>query len=81
MAGQRRGDIGGAECDNNGYDDVLDLDGCYFVYIYVRDPGRARELEASKEAERRRKKRMVTVPLSEFSRNRASLAYGDRGGV
>ena len=48
MAGQRWEDIGGAGRDNEGYGDVLDLNGCYFVYICVRDPGRARELEARK---------------------------------
>ena len=36
------------------------------------DPGRAREMEARKEAERRRKERMGTVPLSELSGHRAS---------
>ena len=41
--------------DYDSYDDVLDLDGCYFVYVCVRDPGRARDLEARKEVERRRK--------------------------
>ena len=53
--------------DNEKYDDILNLDGCYFVYICVRDPGRARELESRKGAGRRRKERMGTVPLSEFS--------------
>ena len=71
MSGQRRGGIGGVCRDDNGYDDVLNLDGCYFVYVCVRDPGRARELEARKEAEHRRKERMSTAPLSEFSGNRA----------
>ena len=37
-------------------------------------------MEARKEAEHRRKESMGTVPLSEFSRNRASEADGDRGG-
>ena len=63
MSGQLRGGIGGAGQDDESYDDFLDLDGCYFNYIFVRDPGRARELEARKEAERRRKDRMGTVPL------------------
>ena len=58
------GGIGGAGRDDDDYDDVLDLDGCYFVYVCVRDPVRARDLEARKEAERRRKDRMGTVPLS-----------------
>ena len=71
MSGQRRGGIGGVRQDDNGYDDVLNLDGCYFIYVCVRDPGRARELEARKEAEHRRKERMSTAPLSEFSANRA----------
>ena len=55
MAGKCWGGIGGARRDNESYDDVLDLDGLYFVYVCVRDPGRALELEARKEAERRRK--------------------------
>ena len=41
--------------DDKCYDDVLDLDGCYFVYVCVRDPVRARDLEARKEVERSRK--------------------------
>ena len=61
MAGQRRGGIKGAGRDDESYDGVLNLDGCYFVYICVRDPGRAPEMEARKEAERRRKERMGTV--------------------
>ena len=36
----------------------------YFVYVCIRDPGRARDLEARKEAERRMKERMGTVSLS-----------------
>ena len=48
MSGQRRGGIGGVRQDDNGYDDVLNLDGCYFIYVCVRDTGRARELEARK---------------------------------
>ena len=67
MAGQRRGGIGGAGRDDEIYDDVLDLDGCYFIYVCVRDPVRVRELKARKEAERRRKERMGTVLLLEFS--------------
>ena len=47
-----------------GYDDVLDLNGCYFVYVCVRYPGRARNLEARKEAKCRRKDRIGTIPLS-----------------
>ena len=50
------------------------------VYAYVRDPRKVCELNAKKEAERRRKDRMGTVPLSGFSRHRASAADGDRGG-
>ena len=72
MVGQRRGDIGGAGRDNEGYGDVLDLNGCYFVSVCVMDPGRACELESRKEAKRRRKERMGTVPLLEFSSHRAS---------
>ena len=49
--------------DNKGYNGVLDLNGCYFIYMCVRDPGRDRELEARKEAKRSRKERMGTVPL------------------
>ena len=35
-------------------------------------PGTSRDLEARKEAECRKKERMGTVPLSEFSGNRVS---------
>ena len=66
--------------DDESYNDVLNLDVCYFVNVYVKGTGRARELEARKVAERRRKERMGTVPLSEFSRHRASAADGGRGG-
>ena len=52
---------------------VLDLDGCYFVYVCNRDPGRERKLNARKDAGRRRKERMGTVTLSEFSGHRASM--------
>ena len=68
----RRGGIGGAGRDDKGYDDVLNLDGCYFIYFFVRDPGRVCKLEARKEAKRRRKERMGTVPLSEFFSHTAS---------
>ena len=70
MAGRWRGDIGGSEQEGDGYNDILNLNWCYFIYIFVTDLGRSREVEARKEADRRRKKRMGTVPLSEFSRNR-----------
>ena len=63
MEGQQRGGIRRTGQDNEGYDDVLNLDGCYFVYVCVGDPGRARDLEASKKAKRRRKERMGTVTL------------------
>ena len=79
MAGQRRGVIGGAGRDDEIYDNFLDLDGCYFVYIFVKDPGRSRKLEARKEAERRREERICAVPLSEFSRHRV-LKTGVGGG-
>ena len=36
-------------------------------------------MEAKKEAERSRKERMGTVPISEFSRHRALVADGYRG--
>ena len=36
------------------------------------DPSRSRKLEARKVAERRRKERMGTVTLTEFSSHRAS---------
>ena len=55
MAGQRRGGIGVAGWDDESYNDALDLDGCYFVYFFVRGPSRDRELEARKEADCRRK--------------------------
>ena len=74
------GGIGGAGWDDENYDDVLDLDGCYFVYVCVRDTSRARDLEARKEAEQRRKKRMVTVTLLQFSGHRA-LETGGGGGI
>ena len=64
MAGRRGGGHQRSGRVDDGYDDVLDLDRCYFVYVCVRDPGRARKLKARKEAERRRKDRMGTVPLS-----------------
>ena len=64
MAGQRHGGIRGAVQDNEVSDDVLDLSGCYFVYVCVRGPGRARDLEDRKEAKCGRKERMGTVPLS-----------------
>ena len=80
MAGQWWGGIGGAGWDNDGYDNILDLNGCYFVYVFVKDPGRVRELDARKEAELRSKKRMVTVPLLKFFRNRVVAANIDRGG-
>ena len=79
MARRKRGGIRGAWWDNESYNDVLDLDGWYFVYVCIRDTGRAREMEAKKEAERSRKERMGTVPISEFSRHRALVADGDRG--
>ena len=63
MAGKRRGGIGGAGRDNKGYDYFLDLDGFYSIYVYVRDPGRARKLKARKEAGRMRKDRMGTATL------------------
>ena len=79
MARKRRGGIGGARRDNESYDDVLDLDGCYFVYFCVKDASRGRELEARKEAECRRKERMGTAPPSEFS-GRKELETGVGGG-
>ena len=66
------GDIVRAGWDDESYNEVLDLDGCYFVYVCVKDPGRARKLEARKVAERRRKDRMGTVLLTEFYGHRAS---------
>ena len=71
MAGQRLGGIRAAGWDNESYDDVLDIDGCYFAYVCVRNPSRARELDASKEAECSIKERMGTFTLSEFSGHRA----------
>ena len=64
MAGQRKGGIRGVRRDNGSYDDVLNLDECYFVYVCDWDPIRAHELKARKEAECRRKERMCTFPLS-----------------
>ena len=58
--------------DDKSYADVIDLDGCYFVYVCVGDPGRACELEDRKETERRRKVRMGTFPLSGFPGHRVS---------
>ena len=58
--------------DDESYNDVLGLDGCYFVNVCVKDTGRARKLEARKVAERRRKDRMGTVLLTEFSGHRTS---------
>ena len=43
--------------DDKIYNDFLNLDGCYFVYVCVRDPVRSRDLEDRKEAERRREER------------------------
>ena len=63
MTGKRRGGIGGAGRDDESYNDIFDLDGCYFVYILVTYPGRARKLGAKKEADCRRKERKFTVPL------------------
>ena len=79
MAGQRQGGIGGAEQDGESYDDFLDLNGCYFIYAFVRDPGRARELESRKVTELMRKERAGTVTLTKFSGNRA-LETGVGGG-
>ena len=64
MTGQQRGGIGGEEWDDKRYDDVLNLDGCYYVYVYVRNPDRDRKMETRKVAERRRKERMGTAPLT-----------------
>ena len=64
MAGKPWGGIRGAGQNDESYDDVLNLNGCYFVYVCVRDPGRARDLEDRKEAKHGRKERMGTVPLS-----------------
>ena len=66
------GGIGGAGRDDKSYDDVFDIDGCYFVYVFVRGTGRSHKLEARKEADRRRKERIGTVPLLELSRHRTS---------
>ena len=55
MVRQWQGGIGGAGREDDGYNDVLDLDGCYFVYICVRNLGRDRDLEARKETKSRRK--------------------------
>ena len=66
------GGIGGAGRDEKCYNDVLDLYRCYFIHVCVKDPGRARNLEDRKEVDHRRKERMGTVPLSEFSGHRES---------
>ena len=79
MAGQRRGGIERSGQYKERYDDVLDLDGCYLVYVYVRDHGRACKLDDRKEANRRRKERMDTVNLLYLSRNKA-LVTGVGGG-
>ena len=50
MARQQRGGIVGAGKDDESYNDVFDLDGCYFVYVCVRDNDRAPDLESRKEA-------------------------------
>ena len=79
MAGQPRGGIVGAGQNNEIYNDVFNLDGCCFVFVFVRDPGRAHKLEARKEAGQSRNERMGTVPLSEFSRH--SMLETGAGGV
>ena len=66
------GEIGGTGWDDEGYNDVPELNGSYFVYVCVRDPERDQEVEARKEAKHRRNKRMGTVPLLEISRHRES---------
>ena len=53
--------------DDECYDDVLDLYGCYLIYVCIRDPFRAREMDTRKEAKQRRKETMSTVSLLEFS--------------
>ena len=72
MAGQHWWGIGGTGWDDEGYNDVPELNGSYFVYVCVRDPERDREVETRKEEKRRRNKRMGTVPLLEISRHRES---------
>ena len=66
------GVIGGAGWDDESYDDVLDLEGFYFVYVCVMYPRREHKLKSRKEEENRRKDMMGTVPLLEFSSHRAS---------
>ena len=63
MVGKLWGGIRGSGQENEGYDDVLDLDGRYSVYVCVRDTRRSHGLEARKEEKRRRNERMGTVTL------------------